>query len=64
MGMTVTEKIIAVHCGKDAVSAGEFVYADVDVALGNDITAPLAIAEFRKAGIEKVFDRGKVVLVP
>ena len=64
MGMTVTEKIIAAHCGKDVVTAGEFVYADVDVALGNDITAPLAISEFRKAGIAKVFDRSKVVLVP
>ena len=64
MGMTVTEKIIAAHCGKDKVSAGEFVYADVDIALGNDITAPLAIGEFKRAGVEKVFDREKVVLVP
>jgi len=64
MGMTITEKIIAAHCGKEKLSAGEFVYADVDVALGNDITAPLAIAEFRKAGVRKVFDRKKVVLVP
>ena len=64
MGMTITEKIIAAHCGKERLSAGEFVYADVDVALGNDITAPLAIAEFRKAGVRKVFDRKKVVLVP
>jgi len=64
MGMTITEKIIAAHCGKERLTAGEFVYADVDIALGNDITAPLAIAEFRKAGIRKVFDREKVVLVP
>ncbi|HUV38767.1 MAG TPA: 3-isopropylmalate dehydratase large subunit, partial [Planctomycetota bacterium] len=64
MGMTVTEKIIAAHSGRKSVSAGEFVYADVDVALGNDITAPLAISEFRKAGVRKVFDRTRVVLVP
>jgi len=64
MGMTVTEKIIAVHCGKASVSPGEFVYADVDIALGNDITAPLAIAEFRNAGVTRVYDREKVVLIP
>ena len=43
MGMTITEKIIAAHSGKSRVQPGEFVYADVDIALGNDITAPLAI---------------------
>ncbi|KPL01433.1 MAG: 3-isopropylmalate dehydratase large subunit, partial [Planctomycetes bacterium SM23_65] len=64
MGMTVTEKIIAAHCPKESVSAGEFVYADVDIALGNDITAPLAISEFRQAGVQNVYDRGKVVLIP
>jgi 3-isopropylmalate/(R)-2-methylmalate dehydratase large subunit len=62
--MTVTEKIIAAHCGKEVVRADEFVYADVDIALGNDITAPLAIEEFRKTGVRKVFDRAKIVLVP
>jgi 3-isopropylmalate/(R)-2-methylmalate dehydratase large subunit len=62
--MTVTEKIIAAHSGKKEIHAGEFVYADVDIALGNDITAPLAIEEFRKSGAKKVFDREKVVLVP
>ncbi len=64
MGMTITEKIIAAHSGRKSVKAGEFVYAKVDIALGNDITAPLAIAEFKKAGVAKVFDRKKVVLVP
>jgi len=62
--MTITEKIIAAHAGKDAVRPGEFVYANVDIALGNDITAPLAIEELRKAGIEKVFDRDRIALVP
>ncbi|MFH1730668.1 MAG: 3-isopropylmalate dehydratase large subunit [Planctomycetota bacterium] len=64
MGMTITEKIIAAHAGVGAVRPGEFVYADVDIALGNDITAPLAIDELRKAGIENVFDPDKIALVP
>jgi 3-isopropylmalate/(R)-2-methylmalate dehydratase large subunit len=63
VGQTITEKIIAAHCGKKTVSPGEFVYASVDIALGNDITAPLAIKEFRDAGFTKVFDRTRVVLV-
>jgi 3-isopropylmalate/(R)-2-methylmalate dehydratase large subunit len=63
VGHTITEKIIAAHSGKKAVSPGEFVYANVDIALGNDITAPLAIKEFRDAGFRKVFDRERVVLV-
>jgi len=62
--MTITEKIIARHCRVDAVEPGQFVYADIDIALGNDITAPIAIMEFEKAGIKKVFDSEKIVLVP
>ena len=61
--MTIAEKIIAAHAGRDTVSPGEFVYADVDIALGNDITAPLAISEFARVGADGVFDRTKVVLV-
>lgn len=64
MGMTITEKILARHTGKDKVVPGEFVYARVDLVLGNDITAPLAIAEFKKIGVERVFDKDRVVLVP
>ena len=64
MGMTLTEKIIAAHCGKESVSPGEFVYAEVDVALGNDITAPIAINEFEAAGIGKVKHPDRVVLIP
>jgi len=64
MGMTITEKIIAAHSGKSRVQPGEFVYADVDIALGNDITAPIAIHEFEQAGIKEVFDRTRVCLVP
>ena len=64
MGMTITEKIIAAHTGRDAVKADEFVYANVDLCLGNDITAPMAIEEFGKAGVSHVFDPAKIVLVP
>ena len=62
--MTITEKIIAVHAGFKEVHPGQFVYANVDMCLGNDITAPIAIEEFEKAGIQKVFDPDKIALVP
>jgi len=64
MGMTITEKILADHCDAEGVSAGQFIYARVDLALGNDITAPIAIREFEAAGVEAVFDRDRVVLLP
>ncbi|MBI5018503.1 MAG: 3-isopropylmalate dehydratase large subunit [Deltaproteobacteria bacterium] len=62
--MTITEKILAAHAGLDRVEPGQIINARVDIALGNDITAPIAIQEFRRAGAEKVFDRSRVVLVP
>lgn len=64
MGMTMTQKILAAHAGLKSVKAGQFIEADLDVVLGNDITAPVAIKEFKKMGAEKVFDVHKVVLVP
>jgi len=64
MGMTITEKILARHADLAEVSPGMLINARVDIALGNDITAPIAIEAFRKAGGTKVFDREKVVLVP
>ena len=64
MGLTITEKIIAAHSGDQAAEAGRFVLADVDFCLGNDITAPIAIEEFEKAGFERVFDRCRIALVP
>lgn len=64
MAMTITEKILARHTNLDEVSPGMQINARVDIALGNDITAPIAIEAFRKAGGKKVFDREKVVLVP
>ncbi|MBI5343779.1 MAG: 3-isopropylmalate dehydratase large subunit [Deltaproteobacteria bacterium] len=61
---TITEKILARHAGVKEVSPGELINAKVDIALGNDITAPIAIREFKRAGGKKVFNRGRVVLVP
>jgi 3-isopropylmalate/(R)-2-methylmalate dehydratase large subunit len=63
MGMTITEKILARHAGLKEVTPGQLIMARIDLALGNDITAPIAIAEFRKAGGKEVFDKEKVVLV-
>ena len=63
MGMTTTQKILAAHAGLDCVSAGQLIRAKVDLVLGNDITAPVAIKEFEKAGIKTVFDRDKIALV-
>ena len=64
MGMTITEKILCAHTDLKEVRPGMLINARVDIALGNDITAPIAIAEFEKTGVKKVFDRDKVVLVP
>ena len=64
MGLTITEKILLAHTDKKDIVRGEFIEAKVDLALGNDITAPLAIEEFRKSGKEKVFNRKRIALVP
>lgn len=64
MGQTITEKILAAHCGEKEVSPGQFILADVDMALGNDVTAPLAIDEFEKSGKGCVFNKEKIALVP
>lgn len=63
-GHTMVEKILARAAGKEAVYPGEFVNAKVDLALGNDITAPVAIKEFYRLGVKKVFDPQKIVLIP
>ena len=63
MPMTITEKILAAHAGLDRVSPGDLIEAKVDVALANDITAPLAIKVFDEIGVETVFDADKVILV-
>ncbi|HRU40073.1 MAG TPA: 3-isopropylmalate dehydratase large subunit, partial [Candidatus Goldiibacteriota bacterium] len=64
MAMNIAEKILAAKSGKKHVEPGELVIADIDLVLANDITAPLAIKEFKAAGATKVFDRKKVALVP
>ena len=62
--MTITEKILAAHSGKKRVSPGELLNVRIDLALGNDITAPLAIKAFKEIGAKRVFHRDRVVLVP
>lgn len=64
MGMTITEKILAAHAGKKTVAPGELISSKLDMVLGNDITAPVAIKEFRKIGAKKVFDKERIALVP
>lgn len=64
MVMTITEKILAEHCGLEEVRPGQLINARLDIVMGNDITAPIAIKELKKAGIKKVFDRDRVVLIP
>ena len=63
MGMTMTQKILAAHAGLDKVVAGQLIEAKLDMVLGNDITSPVAINEFEKAGFTSVFDRTKISLV-
>ena len=62
--MTISEKILAEHAGLREVEPGQLITARLDLVLGNDITAPLGIEEFRRSGATKVFDPAKVVLVP
>ena len=63
MGMTMTQKILAAHAGLDKVEAGQLIRADLDMVLGNDITTPVAVNEFEKAGFDGIFDREKISLV-
>ena len=64
MGMTMTQKILAAHAGLESVKAGQLIEADLDLVLGNDITSPVAVNEFYKLKLEKVFDKEKVAIVP
>ena len=63
MGMTMTQKILAAHAGLDRVVPGQLISARLDLVLGNDITTPVAVNEFKKAGFEKVFDKDKIAIV-
>lgn len=62
--MTITEKILAAHANREEVYPGELINAKVDLILANDITAPIAIKEFKKTGAKDVFDRNRVAFVP
>jgi 3-isopropylmalate/(R)-2-methylmalate dehydratase large subunit len=62
--MTITEKILAAHAGKSEVIPGELINAKVDFILANDITAPIALQEFKKIGAKDVFDRNRVAFIP
>jgi len=64
MPMTMTQKILADHAGLASVEAGQLIEAKVDLVLGNDVTAPVAIKEFEKIGVAEVFDRRRIALVP
>lgn len=63
MGMTMSQKILAAHAGKEYVSAGELIEAKLDLVMGNDVTTPVAITEFEKAGFTQVFDKEKIAIV-
>ncbi|HIQ59613.1 MAG TPA: 3-isopropylmalate dehydratase large subunit [Candidatus Merdivicinus intestinavium] len=63
MAMTMTQKILAAHAGLPEVRAGQLIRAKLDLVLGNDITSPVAINEFDKAGFSSVFDREKIAMV-
>ncbi|NLC75184.1 MAG: 3-isopropylmalate dehydratase large subunit, partial [Clostridiales bacterium] len=64
MGMTMTQKILAAHAHQDSVQTGQLIEADLDLVLGNDITAPVAIKEMDKFTNKGVFDKDKIALVP
>lgn len=63
MGMTMTQKILAAHAGLPEVTAGQLISAKLDIVLGNDITTPVAVNEFKKAGFDKVFDKDRIAIV-
>ncbi len=63
MGMTMTQKILAAHAGLESVSAGQLISAKLDIVLGNDITTPVAVNEFKKAGFDSVFNKDKIAIV-
>lgn len=63
-GLTMTQKILAAHAGLDSVEAGQLIMSRLDMVLGNDITTPVAVKEFRKIGIDHVFDKNKIAIVP
>ncbi|MGN1444999.1 MAG: 3-isopropylmalate dehydratase large subunit [Eubacteriales bacterium] len=63
MGMTMTQKILAHHAGLEKVAPGDLISAKLDIVLGNDITTPVAVNEFKKAGFDGVFDKDRIAIV-
>ena len=63
MGMTMTQKILAAHAGLESVKAGDLIEAKLDLVLGNDVTTPVAVDVFDKAGFTRVFDKDKIAIV-
>ena len=63
MSMTMTQKILAHHAGLSEVRPGQLIRAKLDMVLGNNITSPVAINEFEKAGFDQVFDKSRVVMI-
>ncbi len=64
MGMTMTQKILASHAGLESVKAGQLIEVNLDLVLGNDITTPVAINEFKKFGVDKLFNKSQIAIVP
>lgn len=64
MGMTMTQKILAAHANLESVKAGQLIEANLDLVLGNDITTPVAVNEFKKFGTDKVFSKSQIAIVP
>jgi len=64
MGMTMTQKILAAHAGLESVKAGQLIEANLDLVLGNDVTTPVAVKAFQNIGVDKVFDKNKVAIIP
>ena len=63
MGMTMTQKILSAHAGLEKVNPGQLISAKLDIVLGNDITTPVAVNEFKKAGFNTVFNKDKIAIV-
>ena len=63
MGMTMTQKILAAHAGLESINPGQLISAKLDIVLGNDITTPVAVNEFNKAGFDSVFDKDRIAIV-
>jgi len=64
MGMTITEKILAKHAGKDVVRPGDLIQANIDIVMCHDVTTPPAVSMLEKRGMDRVFDIDKVVVIP